>query len=94
MGCETYQARDMSAVALWLDEREWVKQGCHSRRTSLLGTWDSAGLGRGEWGQMTVNKDIREAGGASDASQESTDEERVKGEVEETAEHGVMVQGV
>ena len=43
---------------------------------------------------MTVNKDIREAGGTSDASQESTDEERVKGEVEETAEHGVEVQGV
>lgn len=31
--------------------------------------------------------DIREAGGASDASQEGTDEERVDGEVEETAKH-------
>lgn len=74
----------MSVTVLWLDQTELggERGGWYSRRTSLLGTWDSAGLRRREYGERMARKNVREAGRAPDASQEGTDEESVDGETE------------
>lgn len=84
---ETYPSRDMSVVVLRWSELGGVQQRWYSRRTSLFGTRDRAGLRGGKWGEGTGVRNIRETGGALDAGQESTQEESVDGEAEETAKH-------
>lgn len=94
MKLKTYQTRDTSVAILGLDQTELggEKGGWYSRRTSLLGTWDRAGLRRREYGEGMAIKNIREASRALDAGQESTDEKGVEGETEQTTEHGTKVE--